>query len=236
MALTQITFALSQLESQRTGYMAVSLTEWATTNAPSIAAGSLLEVGSSLLEASGGDIACDEGATKWAAVANSTQVYCYALADFSTEISTTAPTWNDALQGWYNGTKRCYASVYKDSSGNYILKKIAYNRNSFDAEYKEGNNTQLKQQSGVGNTDFIIKKPISSYFIGTSANQNMGLQIYQNGSYRTITTAAFSGGAVYFLQLNPGSYRLFSAEVGTATLYCSGLFSDDEIIVSEIVT
>lgn len=105
-----------------------------------------------------------------------------------------------------------------------------------DFTYKEGNNTLLKQQSGIGNTDFYIKKPVSTYFVGAAVSVNYGLQIYQNGGYQTITTANYAGATVYNIQLNPGSYRIYSAGAGVSSLYCSGVFGRGTITASEIVT
>ncbi len=121
MSLAQVTTAANQIDKERIGYQAISLTNFASnTLEPQIAAGSKIEIGGALFEA-----AAAESGTGWAGIANSNQVYFYltvtgATAAFS--YSTTAPTWDTAKQGWYNAALRCFGGCYKDSGGNYSLK------------------------------------------------------------------------------------------------------------------
>ena len=107
-AMTEETTVLTKLELGLTGKNNVSLTEWGTTSEPAMAEGSILELGSAIFEAVGGDL--DVG--DLAALADGI-IYLYCADDGTLSASVTAPTWNDDLAGWYDGTSRCYASLLK---------------------------------------------------------------------------------------------------------------------------
>jgi len=112
---------LVNLQSQRIGYIAVSLTEWDTTSIPQMAEGSLIEVLGALAEAQGGDL--DVG--NLAALADG---ICYLLveSDGTLSASVTAPEWVAAKYGWYDvatGSKRCYGQLLK-AGASYTQKTI----------------------------------------------------------------------------------------------------------------
>lgn len=121
MAGAQVVTAASCIEKQRLGYQAISLTNFTSdTLEPAIAAASKVEIGGALFE-----FASDEALTGWAGIANSSDVYIHLTvtgASVAASFSTTAPTWDDAKQGWYSGAVRVIGGLYKDSSGNYSLK------------------------------------------------------------------------------------------------------------------
>lgn len=120
MTLAQITIAASQLEKQRTGYQAVSLTNFDNDNEPQITQGSLIEIGSALFEAS-----ANENITGWAGIGNSNDVYIklvVAGALATAEFTLVAPTWSTSKQGWYDGLDRYIGGLYKDAGGNYTDK------------------------------------------------------------------------------------------------------------------
>ena len=126
MSITQETVALSQIEKQRRHYQALSLTNFALTTLPAIAAGSRVEIGDTLFY-----VGVEQAITGWGGIANSTAAYIRiipqgdgppetALAEF-TDV---APTWSDSKQGYYDATvaKRYIGGLYKDSGGLYTKK------------------------------------------------------------------------------------------------------------------
>ena len=125
--MEQSTVAVNTVDFLSVGHIQISLTDWTDGAEPEITSGSVLEIGGSIFYASGDDDLDVAGA--WGGIANDTLVYIYYSVSGTTataELSTTAPTWDDAKQGWYNAgaTKRCVGSIYKDSGGNYDQKTI----------------------------------------------------------------------------------------------------------------
>jgi hypothetical protein len=118
----QVTISASQIDKERLGYQAISLTHYSDTAEPSIAAGSKVEVGGALYE-----FTIDEAGTGWAGVAISTQAYMSLVplgASISWVYTSVAPTWDTAKQGWYTGANRIFAKVYKDTAGTGYLGKL----------------------------------------------------------------------------------------------------------------
>jgi hypothetical protein len=106
------------------GYQAISLTHFTDTLEPSITAGSEIEVDGTFYEFPIDETAVAGG---WAAIAISTQVYMYLVpagALHTWIYSATAPTWNTAKQGWYNGANRAFGMLFKDASSLYQLKYL----------------------------------------------------------------------------------------------------------------
>jgi hypothetical protein len=107
------------------GYQSVSLTHFSDLLEPSIAAGSEIEVGGTFYEFPTDETAVAGG---WAGIATASVVYMYVVpagAAHTWIYSTTAPTWDTAKQGWYNGNNRCFGKLFKDASSNYTEKAIA---------------------------------------------------------------------------------------------------------------
>ena len=122
MSLAQVTVVATQVEKERRGYQAISLTNFALTTEPEISAGSVVEIGDALFEA-----AANVAITGWAGIAVSSDVYIRLVvtgAAADPEFTTTAPTWSLTKQGWYDATetKRYVGGLYKDAGGNYALK------------------------------------------------------------------------------------------------------------------
>jgi hypothetical protein len=100
----------------------MSFSNMNNTSEPKIQAGSVVEIAGSLYR-----FDSEESATGWGGISNSTQAYMRLVpsgSSVSAEWTTTAPTYRDDLQGWYDsGTNKRYAlKCYKDSSGNYSQK------------------------------------------------------------------------------------------------------------------
>jgi len=122
MSLAQVTVVATQVEKERRGYQAISLTNFALTTEPEISAGSVVEIGDALFEA-----AANTAITGWGGIAVSSDVYIRLVvtgAAADPEFTTTAPTWSLTKQGWYDATetKRYVGGLYKDAAGDYTLK------------------------------------------------------------------------------------------------------------------
>jgi hypothetical protein len=118
---TNFTSFMETLDATRRGLAQITISEYDTDSAPSVKVGAVFEVGGAFYQVSG----TDETPTGYSGISNSTTFYLY--FDVSAEAfiySSSAPTWSDALQGWYNGDDRAFFSMYKDSGGTlYIGKK-----------------------------------------------------------------------------------------------------------------
>ena len=121
---SQVIIEASAFQKQRLGYSALSFDSMVATTAVTIKAGGKCEISGALY-----DFTADEtesGGT-WAGIANSTSVYIYIVPAGSTATwiySDTAPTWNVAKQGWYNGSNRAIGFLWKDAGGNYVDKNL----------------------------------------------------------------------------------------------------------------
>ncbi len=116
----------TQLEKQRLGKMALSLTEFGTTSEPKIAAGSVVEIGGSLFV-----VTVDEAITGWAGIANDTNCYIKLVpdvADFAAEFTTDVPTWSASKQGWYDGIDRYIGGLRRGASAAVYGNKWIYQR------------------------------------------------------------------------------------------------------------
>ena len=131
MAFSQIPSSITIIQSGLIGYQAISLTEFTTSAASLIAAGSSVEIAGAYFKA-GTDITPD--ASSLTAISSLTTCYL-ALTPSSTAGSqiltatweSAAPVWSDSKQGWYASAAsnvRIVASMYKVASGNYISKFI----------------------------------------------------------------------------------------------------------------
>jgi len=120
MALVQKTTDIQQLQTQRIGYMAVSLTEYDSDLEPAVAEGSVLEIAGALFEA-----AADEPITGWGAIGNNNDVYVKINAGtLGAEFTLVAPTWSTTKQGWYDGLDRYVGGLRKDAAGAYAFKQV----------------------------------------------------------------------------------------------------------------
>jgi hypothetical protein len=97
MAGIQVTIAAAQVDAQRLGYQAISLTEFATTAECKISAGSKIEIGGALYQ-----FTADESITGWGGIGASNNVYILLTptgASVAASFTITAPAWNLAAQG-----------------------------------------------------------------------------------------------------------------------------------------
>lgn len=122
MAGSQIEIVANQIEAQRLGYQAISLTHYDDNLEPQICAGSVCEIGGALFE-----FPALESITGWSGIAVRSDVYIkltVAGTSVTASFTTTAPTWDTAKQGWYSGAERYVFYLYKNASGNYTQKAL----------------------------------------------------------------------------------------------------------------
>ncbi len=122
MAGAQVIIMANQVEDQRLGKQAISLTHYDDNLEPQIAAGSVVEIGSALFEFS-----ALESITGWAGISNNSDVYIKLTvsgASVTASFTIAAPTWDTAKQGWYSGAERYIAYLRKDGSGLYTRKLL----------------------------------------------------------------------------------------------------------------
>jgi len=121
---------MTSLDKAFKGKAEITISEYDTDSAPDVKVGSVFENNGSLFIVEGTDIT----PTGYSGISDSTTFYLY--YDESAEefiYSETAPIWNDALQGWYNGNDRAFFSMYKDSGGTlYENKALLMSQNNFE--------------------------------------------------------------------------------------------------------
>jgi hypothetical protein len=147
------------------GYQSVSLTHFSDLLEPSIAAGSEIEVGGTFYEFPTDETAVAGG---WAGIATSSVVYMYVVpagAAHTWIYSTTAPTWDTAKQGWYNGNNRCFGKLFKDASSNYTEKAIA--QSLYTVNNTEPLNSYVKMTPVSGYTP-VVGDPVETVTDGSS--------------------------------------------------------------------
>jgi len=113
----------TQVEKQRLGFIALSLTNYDSNSEPQIAAGSVVEISGSLFIFESND---SIGGTPVSDSINYIMLEVSGSGDEQTVAgfwTTTVPTWNDAKQGWYDatGNKRYIAGCWYDGT-NYRYK------------------------------------------------------------------------------------------------------------------
>jgi len=123
---TNFTAMMETLNKAYKGQSQITISNYDTTAAPVVKVGSVFgNNGSQVLVETG-----DETPTGYGGIANSTTFYIY--YDESGEafiFSSTTPSWNDALQGWYNSNDRAFFSMYKDSGGTLYTNKLKLSDN-----------------------------------------------------------------------------------------------------------
>ena len=201
--------------------MALSLTEYNTSAAAAIAAGSVAEVAGAFFT-----FASDETPTGWSSIATATTAYIALTASgtagsqiVDTNYTSTAPTWRDDLQGWYASAAssvRIVASVYKAEATRYLDKRVL--------QFKYENSIQYHgKQIFLSSGTFVVPPSITTVYVtGCAAGGN-------GGSGRT-STSWYSGGgggggeSIYIkpIQVSPGDYMAVTiGGVGSNTSFGS---------------
>lgn len=121
---------LESINKSYKGKADITLSNFDTTAAPDVKVGSVFEDNGAIFILESADLT----PTGYAGMTNSTVFYLY--YDESGEVfiySNTAPTWSDALQGWYTGNDRAFFSMYKDSGGTlYENKSLMINQSELN--------------------------------------------------------------------------------------------------------
>ena len=230
MSLAQVTVVATQVEKERRGYQAISLTNFALTTEPEISAGSVVEIGDALFEA-----AANVAITGWAGIAVSSDVYIRLVvtgAAADPEFTTTAPTWSLTKQGWYDATetKRYIGGLYKDAAGDYTLKWIYRTSSGGAQSFKENGDGSISFNfslhlgvfSSVGftissETYFI---PAGSYYYSITSNGNLSLQLEDSsGVWRTMDTGQTTRGAGLILGSDGTNYKCVNTGAWASTLW-----------------
>jgi hypothetical protein len=131
MAITQIPTSVTIISSGLKGYLAVSLTNWATSGLSAIAAGSALEIGNAFF-ITGAETAIN--ASSWTAITTAGTAYLEltpagtaGAQTVTARWSATDPTWSEAKQGWYHSSSsviRTIGSAYKVSPTRQMTKTL----------------------------------------------------------------------------------------------------------------
>lgn len=155
------------------GFMALSLTEYNTSAAAAIAAGSKVEIAGAFFTFAG-DEAIE--ASTWTSIVTGNTAYIALTAAGSAGSQTvtatytqTAPTWRDDLQGWYASAAsnvRVIGSVYKAEATRYYPKYI-YNPKVPDSYRQSGK--QIFTSSGVFHVPLTVNQV---YLTGCAAGGN----------------------------------------------------------------
>lgn len=136
MATTAIVDVALAAQANFKGFNNITMTNWTSaTLKPLIAIGSTFELGGAIYQTATADEDPDPAAA-WAGLAAGL-VYLYATAAAGTitfSVSVTAPTWDTAKQGYYNGAARCLGQFYK-SGGNWT-QKIIYKGRDYGENYQ----------------------------------------------------------------------------------------------------
>ena len=131
MAGSQISTSVTILNSLH-GFMALSITEYATSAAAAIAAGSVVEIAGAFFTFAGDEAI---NASSWTSIVTGTTAYITLTASgtagsqiVDAAYTSTAPAWRDDFQGWYASAAssvRVIGTVYKSESSSYT-KKLLY--------------------------------------------------------------------------------------------------------------
>ena len=144
---------MTSLDKTFKGKAEISLSEYDTTAAPDVKAGSIFANNGTLFENT-----TDVTPTGYAGMTNSTTFYLYYDESASVFIySNTAPTWSDALQGYYNGNDRAFFSMYKDSGGMLYENKVSLISQSSNKIFGS-----FTVSNGIDNGGTILKEKVVS--------------------------------------------------------------------------
>lgn len=138
------------IQSALTGLAKITLSNYDNDSAPAVKVGSIFNVGGTTYGVSTGD----ETPSGYAGIAVSTTFYLY--FDAGTELfvySSTAPTWNDVYQGWYNSNDRAFFRMYKDAGGTLYTAKSKL----------ESVNTPSVLTMNMGNWDMVAATFLTVY-------------------------------------------------------------------------
>ncbi len=182
MANTQVTTRDTQLEKQRIAKNQISLTNFANTSEPAIAAGSVVEVGGALYVFSS-----DEAITGWSGVSNDTDAYIKLVPGVSlvtAEFVEAAPTWSDSKQGWYNGNDRYVAGLHRGVSAAEYESKWIYQKSQDSVE----NVKALGSGVHSGNFEGSLEGTLDGGVIDQNGAAEMQVKVIELGDWNMDST------------------------------------------------
>jgi hypothetical protein len=110
------------VQKMQAGFMNLNLTHFGDTSEPQIAAGSSLDVNGTPVVFSSA-----ESFTGWSGISSGQIVYMKVVVSGSSAtaaFTTTAPTWSDSKNGYYNGNDRYIGYLFKGGVSVYALKRL----------------------------------------------------------------------------------------------------------------
>ena len=186
-----ITSLMETIDATRTGYIALSLTEYDSTARPEIAGGSLVEVAGALFRFSTTEAISTSGVTSTAA-----QMYYIRLvptsSQCSAQFSTTASAWREDLQGYYHSTtsnNRVVGATY--FTGVDYTAKTIYIENSLQRQmFIHGSGSVLA--STVYQAISTINVPMTGYVKNITGINLMGSAMYACITGYTVASTSVS--------------------------------------------
>jgi hypothetical protein len=187
MAGSQIPTSVTIINSLK-GFQSVSLTEYNTSAAAAVAAGSVCEIAGAFFT-----FVSDEAinASSWTAIVTGTTAYITLTPSgtagsqiVDVAYTSTAPTWRDDHQGWYASAAsnvRVIGSVYKAEAANYGPKYLydAMQDNRHKLASLNVNSATVVSSLSVGGS-VIISSSLSVYGKCTLSGQSLNNYYYSN--------------------------------------------------------
>ena len=215
MAISAVVQRDTQLEKQRAGFLALTLTNFDNNNEPAITAGSVIEISGSLYEVTVAEV------IGGAAVAGANYIY-FANDGSAFNYSNVAPTWSDAKQGWYNaGNDRAVAGFTFDSPDyerKYIFDNLTQRISNFPSGIRIDTFSVAKPLPGTDHiiteligaegveTTFTNSPTYSSVFFNrfNNVNSNLGVRCLLDGTITVYGEFRVQNGTAYFRVLKNG--------------------------------
>ena len=141
---------ISRVEKSSKGYMAVSLTNYDTTDASSIASGSVMELAGSFYTFSETAISLAAGTPSASQAVYFTVVPAAGGTTCTVVMEGTAPTWVDSKQGWYASAASLTRYIGTCDIG---TAGVYYNKNIYSGRYGERPKkieTKIKEDATTG--------------------------------------------------------------------------------------
>ncbi len=234
------------------GFIALSLTNFDTTDVPSIAAGGQVEVAGSLYT-----FASTEAITGSLSTNQNYIMLTTSSSSITASYTSDDPTWVPSKSGWYDsstGVQRYIGGSATDFSGKWVYDAYFAINGNLETN---GVNSFATTTAGVllitvtdsapGSREssgrLRLKKPISGYMVSTitSGSNNVFFRIKQNGADRNIISYSSETATTdYGQQLNPGEYSILldkntAGHTLTMSLFCTGVFGTKEITIPTII-
>ena len=211
-----ITSLMETIDATRTGYIALSLTEYDSTVVPAIAGGSLVEVAGSLFRFSTTEAISTTGVTSTAA-----QMYYIRLvptsSQCSAQFSTTASAWREDLQGYYHST----------TSNNRVVGATYFTGADYIGKTLYLSNGILRQEPCYGSTTVLLDTAAgatSTITIPMSAPISHIVNIAYSYNTKNTSTTATGSLSITAYTINSTSVTLYIKQsYTTASVWPAGL-------------